>query len=88
MRYVAVCFRRYDFKDGHGIGGCNIRHRLRRRAVAIVAKRIAEAVGAVFTIFVPYYLTVRHMKQRSLSGLFCFLFGLTVVICEIVYEWK
>ncbi len=45
-------------------------------------------ISAVFTIFVPYYLTVRHMKQRSLSGLFCFLFGLTVVICEIVYEWK
>ena len=45
-------------------------------------------ISAVFTIFVPYYLTVRYMKQRSLSGLFCFLFGLTVVICEIVYEWK
>ena len=45
-------------------------------------------ISAVFTIFVPYYLTVRHMKQHSLSGLFCFLFGLTVVICEILYEWK
>ena len=45
-------------------------------------------ISAVFTIFVPYYLTVRHMKQRSLSGLFCFLFGLTVVVCEILYEWK
>ena len=44
-------------------------------------------VSAVFTIFVPYYLTVRHMKQRSLSGLFCFLFGVMIVICEIVYEW-
>ena len=45
-------------------------------------------ISAVFTIFVPYYLTVRHMKQHSLSGSFCFLFGLTVVICEILYEWK
>ena len=44
-------------------------------------------ISAVFTIFVPYYMTVRHMKQRSLSGLFCCLFGVIVVLCEILYEW-
>ena len=44
-------------------------------------------ISAVFTIFVPYYLMVRHMKQRSWSGWFCLVFGLTIVLCEIWYEW-
>ena len=53
VRQVAVRFRRRGFENSHCFGGCNIRHRLRYRTVAIVAKSVAETVGAFLYLLPP-----------------------------------